>query len=252
MDVLVVDIGGTQVKMRTSSSAETRRFASAADLGPAALVEQALQRSSDWQYQAVAIGFPGQVGDNCPVAEPGNLGTGWVGFDFERAFGKPVRVVNDAVLQALGAYDAGRMLFIGLGTGVGSALVTEHVLVPLELGNLPHPAGGTIFEWLGRDALKRLGKHAWRVALSDVVPILRDALSADYVVIGGGNARRSTLCRPTRGGAAMRMRSPAASGYGRKPSSPTTVRPRRCGEWCDEISGAGDRLRRHDRVRGTG
>jgi len=190
MDVLVVDIGGTQVKMRTSAAAETRRFTSAADLGPAALVEQALQRSSDWQYQAVAIGFPGQVGDNCPVAEPGNLGTGWVGFDFERAFGKPVRVVNDAVLQALGAYDAGRMLFIGLGTGVGSALVTEHVLVPLELGNLPHPAGGTIFEWLGRDALKRLGKHAWRVALSDVVPILRDALSADYVVIGGGNAKK--------------------------------------------------------------
>jgi polyphosphate glucokinase len=143
VNVLVVDVGGTRVKMRASTSPETRRFRSAPDLGPAALVAQVLAHTADWQYDAVAIGFPGPVEANCPSGEPGNLGSGWIGFDFERALGRPVRVVNDAVLQALGAYDSGRMLFIGLGTGVGSALVTEHVLVPLELGNLPHPGGDT-------------------------------------------------------------------------------------------------------------
>jgi polyphosphate glucokinase len=130
------------------------------------------------------------VDANCPSGEPGNLGPGWIGFEFERALGKPVRVVNDAVLQALGAYDSGRMLFIGLGTGVGSALVTEHVLVPLELGNLPHPWGATLFEQLGRAGLKRLGDRKWREALVDILPMLRNAFMADYVVIGGGNAKK--------------------------------------------------------------
>jgi polyphosphate glucokinase len=189
VDVLVVDIGGTRVKLRASTSPETRRFRSAPDLGPAALVEQVLAHV-DWHYDAVAIGFPGPVDANGPSGEPGNLGTGWIGFQFERAFGKPVRVVNDALLQALGAYDSGRMLFLGLGTGVGSALVTEHVLVPLELGSLPHPRGDTLFQQLGRDGLKRLGLQAWQQAIVEVVPMLREAFLADYVVLGGGNAKK--------------------------------------------------------------
>jgi len=186
----VVDIGGTRVKMRTADNDDVRRFRSGRSLTPDGLMRRRRGMTEDGEYDAVAIGYPGRVAGNRPAAEPGNLGAGWVGFDFEYAFGRPVRVVNDAVLQALGAYDSGRMLFLGLGTGVGSALVTEHVVVPLELGDLPHPRGGSIASWLGREGLRIRGPQVWHEAVAEITPLLRDALLADYVAFGGGNARR--------------------------------------------------------------
>lgn len=189
MDVLVVDVGGSHVKMRVSGVPEPRRFESSAELTPATLVSQVCERTADWRFDVMSLGLPGAVNADGPTAEPGNLGTGWIGFDFQKAFGRPVRVVNDAVMQALGAYDGGRMLFLGLGTGVGSALITEHVVVPLELGDLPLGTAGTLFEQLGRDGLKANGKKQWRRQVNAAVTILRGAFLADYVVLGGGNAK---------------------------------------------------------------
>ena len=190
MDVLVIDIGGNRVKLGASGVSEPKRFKSGKTLTPATFVERVRELASDWRYDVIAVGYPGVVDENRPGAEPANLGLGWIGFDFEAAFGRPVRVVNDAVMQALGAYESGRMLFLGLGTGVGSALVTEHVLVPLELGCLPHPRGGTLFEHLGRAARKRDGDDAWQQNVREITPKLRKALSADYVVLGGGNGAK--------------------------------------------------------------
>jgi polyphosphate glucokinase len=190
MEVLVIDVGGSGVKLTTSNVEEKRRFKSQDDLSPRSLVEQVQGATADWSYDAIALGYPGLVLNNTPAAEPGNLGEGWIGFDFQRAFDRPTRVVNDAVMQALGAYDGGRMLFLGLGTGVGSALVTEHVLVPLELGCLPHVTGATIAQQLGRSGLERHGHAAWQRAVFDLVAMLREAFLADYVVLGGGNARK--------------------------------------------------------------
>ena len=146
MDVLVVDIGGSRVKMLATGTAEPRAFESGPELTPQALVRVVRESTTDWKYDVLSIGYPGAVDANGPRAEPGNLGEGWVRFDFSKAFGRPVRVLNDAAMQALGGYDGGRMLFLGLGTGVGSALVTEHVIVPLELGCLPYCPGETIFD----------------------------------------------------------------------------------------------------------
>ncbi len=185
----MVDVGGSGVKLATSSTRETRRFKSSPDLTPQQLVAHVLDATASWQYDAIALGYPGAVAANRPVADPGNLGPGWVGFDFEAAWGRPVRVANDAVMQALGAYEKGRMLFIGLGTGVGSALVSEHVLIPLELGSLAHPSGGTLFERLGRKA-RSADRGAWQRAVTDIVPLLKEAFLADYVVLGGGNASK--------------------------------------------------------------
>jgi polyphosphate glucokinase len=190
MEVLVIDIGGSGVKLTASNVSETRRFTSGEHLTPSEFVRRVRETTADWVYDAVAIGYPGLVLHNSPTAEPGNLGNGWVGFDYSRAFSKPVRLVNDAVMQALGAYQGGRMLFVGLGTGVGSALITEHVVVPLELGSLPHPMGATIAEQVGRSGLKRHGREVWQQAVTAVLPTLREALLADYVMLGGGNARK--------------------------------------------------------------
>ena len=190
MNVLVVDVGGSHVKLKTSVGGEPRRFESGKDLTPAALVERVLARAGDWPYDAVALGYPGAVANNRPSAEPGNLGPGWVGFDFQTAFGKPIRIVNDAVMQALGGYDGGRMLFLGLGTGLGSALVTEHVVIPLELGCLRYIDNETMFEWLGRAGLERRGEEEWARAVHDIAAMLREAFAADYIVLGGGNASR--------------------------------------------------------------
>jgi polyphosphate glucokinase len=187
MDVLVVDIGGTHIKMLASGQSEVRRFESTADLTAERVVERVRDLTRDWSYDVVSIGYPGEVDADGPIAEPGNLGPGWIGFDFARAFKKPVRVVNDAVMQALGGYDGGRMLFLGLGTGLGSALVTEHVVVPLELGSLPYCAD-TMADYLGRDGLASRGKAAWQSAVETITEALRKAFSADYVVLGGGNA----------------------------------------------------------------
>src|SRR5262245_36971879 len=154
------------------------------------MVAAAKKLSSDWSYDAVSVGYPGPVLRGRPVAEPKNLGGGWVGFDFCRAFGRPVRLVNDAAMQALGSYEGGRMLFLGLGTGLGSAMITEEFILTLELGQLPYKRGETLGEALGRQGLKRLGKTAWRRAVADVAPALMKAFLADSVVIGGGNAKK--------------------------------------------------------------
>jgi polyphosphate glucokinase len=190
VDVLVIDVGGSHVKVMASSASEPRRFDSDSDLSPERLVGRVRELTSDWRYEAVSLGIPGSVDARGPRKEPGNLGDGWVGFDFEAAFGKPVRIVNDAVMQALGGYDGGRMLFLGLGTGLGSALVSEHVVVPLELGGLPYGEGEMLWERLGRQGLETYGDTAWQHAVVVITKALRDAFSADYIMLGGGNAER--------------------------------------------------------------
>jgi polyphosphate glucokinase len=189
MDVLVIDVGGTGVKFRLSTAQEVRRFPSSRDLTPDVLVQTVKEQTADWQYGVIALGYPGPVAGGKPAAEPGNLGGGWVGYDFAAAFDRPVRIANDAVLQALGAYRTGRMLFLGLGTGVGSALVSEHVLVPLELGSLPY-RDRRLVDYLGRAAREEHGHDTWQATVTEVTPALRAALAADYVVFGGGNGRK--------------------------------------------------------------
>jgi polyphosphate glucokinase len=191
MDVLVIDIGGSHVKLCLSPQRQVqRRFTSGADLTPECLVHQVQSHTSDWRYDVISIGFPGVTGVNRADAEPGNLGNGWIGFDFERAFGRPVRLVNDAVMQALGAYDGGRMVFLGLGTGLGSTLITEHVVVPLELGDLPFRSGATMSQRLSRRGLQTNGIECWLRDVHEACGALRSAFMADYVVLGGGNAKR--------------------------------------------------------------
>lgn len=187
--ILVIDIGGTKLKVLLSGHHEPRKIATGKRFTPARMVEAVTKLTEDWQYDAISIGFPGLVGDHGPRSEPGNLGAGWVGFPFATAFGKPVRIVNDAAMQALGSYDGGKMLFLGLGTGVGSALISEKVIVPMELGGLLYHDGRTLFDVLGKKGLASAGKVAWRQAVADVVKMLLAAMVADYVVIGGGSAK---------------------------------------------------------------
>lgn len=188
--VLTVDIGGSSVKVLASGETEPRKRRSGKKLTPAKMVEIVQELAEGWDYEAVSIGYPGLVGERGPSSEPGALGDGWVGFDFSSAFGLPVRIMNDAAMQALGSYEGGRMLFLGLGAGLGSALITEEVILTLELGHLPYKRGKTLGEALGRQGLKRLGKSAWRRAVSDVAPALMKAFLADSVVLGGGNAKK--------------------------------------------------------------
>jgi polyphosphate glucokinase len=194
--ILVVDIGGTKLKILASGQTEPRRNRSGIGLTPQRMVEIVRDLAGDWHYEAVSLGYPGQVGDHGPRQEPGNLGPGWVGFDFAAAFDRPVRIINDAAMQALGSYDGGRMLFLGFGTGLGSALIAENVIVPLELGSIPEPGGSTLGDILGRRGLKASGKKRWREAISWAVPALMSATLADYVVLGGGNAKEIKVQPP--------------------------------------------------------
>jgi len=187
--ILVIDVGGTKIKILASGQSEPRKISSGPKMTPARMVEAVKELAEDWEYDVISIGCPGIVGDHGPRSEPGNLGPGWVGFDFAAAFGKPVRIMNDAAMQALGGYEGGRMLYLGLGTGIGSTLIAENVIVPLELGQLPYGDGRTLFEVLGRAGLERMGKAAWREALVGIVHSLMSAFIADYVVLGGGNAK---------------------------------------------------------------
>ena len=186
--ILVLDIGGTKLKMLASGHSEPRKATSGKRMTPARMVETVRDLAAEWEYEAVSIGYPGLVGRSGPRAEPGNLGAGWVGFDFAAAFKMPVRVINDASMQALGSYEGGRMLFLGLGTGLGSAFIADNVLVPLELGNILYnqeKLGAVV----GRAGLRRLGKEAWRKAVGDAITFLSDSFVADYVCVGGGNAK---------------------------------------------------------------
>jgi polyphosphate glucokinase len=184
-----VDVGGTKVKILATDQSEPRRRRTGPAMTPQEMVEAVKEMAADWKYEAVSIGYPGQVGEHGPRSEPGNLGPGWVGFNFAAAFDRPVRILNDASMQALGSYDGGRMLFLGLGTGLGSTLISESVIVPLELGQLSARGGGNLGDALGRAGLKRIGRKKWRRVVDRTVPALMAALLADYVVIGGGNAK---------------------------------------------------------------
>ncbi|QEL20367.1 ROK family protein [Limnoglobus roseus] len=188
MKVLVIDIGGSHVKFLATGVEESRSFDSGPELTPEDMVKRVREHTADWEYTVVSLGYPGVVGPEGPEAEPGNLGDGWVGFDYEKAFGKPVRVVNDAVLQALGGYQEGRMLFLGLGTGLGSALVTERVVIPLELGSLPYARGESLADRLGKAGLQQHGEDNWRASLTAVTGELMKAFQVDEILLGGGNA----------------------------------------------------------------
>jgi polyphosphate glucokinase len=188
--VLVIDVGGSHVKALVSTPGfEHRRFVSGPTLRPHEVVDGVADVTLDWPYDRVSIGIPAPVHTNRVVNEPANLGRGWVGFDFEEAFGKPTKVINDAAMQALGSYEGGKMLFLGLGTGLGSAMVVEQVVVPMELAHLPFRKQ-TFEDYVGQRGRDRLGKQKWNRAVHETIERLSAALEADYVVLGGGNAKR--------------------------------------------------------------
>ena len=190
MNILSIDVGGTHVKALVSDQGEPRKFESRPSLTPAEMVDEVKPLTADWSYGAVSVGYPGLVVHGRIAAEPSNLGRGWVGFDFSKAFRRPVRIVNDAAMQALGSYEGGRMLFLGLGTGLGSAMIVDGQLEPMELAHLPYRKGMTYEQYVGAAGLKRLGKQKWRKHVWAVVETLRTALEPDDVVVGGGNARK--------------------------------------------------------------
>ena len=188
MNILVVDVGGTHVKVRATNHKALMEFSSGPKMTARKMVAEVRKVTAGLQYDAVTIGYPGPVLHGKIVADPHNLGPGWVGFKFSKAFDCPVKIVNDAAMQALGSYKGKRMLFLGLGTGLGSAMIIDGVLASMELAHLPYKKGRTYEDYVGLSGLKRLGKKRWRKSVRDVVRQLKIALEADYVVLGGGNA----------------------------------------------------------------
>ena len=189
MNVLVIDIGGNNVKILASGQTESRKFPSGPTLTPKQMVAGVKKLAGDWKYDAVSIGYPGPVIRNRPLAEPHNLGRGWMGYDFKAAFKRPVKVVNDAAMQALGSYKRGKMLFLGLGTGLGSTMIVDGIIEPMELAHLPYKKG-TYEDYVGERSLEKRGKKKWRGHVADVVGRLIAALEPDDVVLGGGNVRK--------------------------------------------------------------
>ena len=188
--ILVVDVGGTHIKILAAGRRMPAKIRSGPRMTGREMVRRVRAATEGWRYSVVSIGYPGPVLHGKPVSEPRNLGGGWVGVNFAKLFGCPVRIINDAAMQALGSYRRGRMLFLGLGTGLGSALIVEGALEPMELGHLPYKHGRTYEQEVGAAALKRLGKKKWRRNVADVVSRLQAALEAEDVVIGGGNAKK--------------------------------------------------------------
>ena len=188
--VLVVDVGGTNVKLLATGQREARKFPSGPAMTPEAMVRVAKKTAKDWDYDVVSIGYPGPVVHGRPLREPHNLAPGWVKFDFQRAFGRPVKIVNDAAMQALGSYKGGRMLFLGLGTGLGSAMIVDGLLEPMELAHLPYKNGRTYEDYVGIRGLKRLGTKKWQQHVDKVVRQLSHALMVEDVVLGGGNVKK--------------------------------------------------------------
>jgi polyphosphate glucokinase len=189
MNVLVVDVGGNNVKILATGQNESRKFPSGPTLTPKQMVAGVKKLAGDWRYDAVSIGYPGMVVRNRLLAEPHNLGRGWMGFDFEAAFKRPVKVVNDAVMQALGSYKRGKMLFLGLGTGLGSTMIVDGMIEPMELAHLSYKKG-TYEDYVGERSLEKRGKKKWRRHVADVVKRLIAALEPDDVVLGGGNVKK--------------------------------------------------------------
>jgi polyphosphate glucokinase len=187
--VLAIDVGGSHVKALRSGETERRRFESGPALTARQMVEGVTALTGDWSYDVVSVGVPALVHAGRVVAEPVNLGDGWVGFDFEQAFGRPTKVINDAAMQALGSYEGGKMLYLGLGTGLGSALVDDGKVEPMELGHLPFRKA-TYEDYVGERGRERLGKKKWKSAVREAIAQLAAALEPDYVVLGGGNAKR--------------------------------------------------------------
>jgi polyphosphate glucokinase len=231
MKVLVIDIGGNSVKILVTGEIEPRKFPSGPTLTPRKMVSDVLKLTEDWKYDAVSIGYPGRVRENRPIAEPYNLGRGWVKFDYARAFGRPVKMMNDAAMQALGSYKSGTMMFLGLGTGLGTALVVDGMVVPMELGHLTYKQG-TFEDYLGLKGLEKLGIKKWRSLVREVVSRFIPALELDDVVIGGGNVNKLDKLPPGcragdnalafRGGFLLWEKS-----AGRKPNTGTPLRLQR-------------------------
>ncbi len=189
-NILVIDVGGTNLKFIDSRHTLPVKIPSGLAMSAERMVEDVQNATKGWDYAGISIGYPGPVRRGKLLAEPHNLAPGWVGFDFEKAFGHPVRILNDAAMQALGSYEGGRMMFLGLGTGLGSALIIDGVLQPMELAHLPYRKGLTFEDYVGARGLERMGKHKWRRHVLRVIEILRAALEADYVILGGGNSRQ--------------------------------------------------------------
>jgi len=189
MNVLVIDIGGTHVKVLATGQDAHRAFDSGPALTPKRMVAELRKLVADWKYDVISVGYPGMVLQGRPVSEPWNLGKGWVGFNFEAAFKRPVKVVNDAAMQALGSYKRGKTLFLGLGTGLGSALIVDGIIEPMELGHLPYKKA-TFEDYVGVRGLEKYGKKTWRRYVADVVKRLVAAIEPDEVVLGGGNVKK--------------------------------------------------------------
>jgi polyphosphate glucokinase len=188
--ILVIDVGGMHVKLRIDARGPIRKFVSGPKMSPASMMPRILKLTRKLSFDAVSIGYPGLVFRGRIVTEPHNLGKGWVGFDFEKAFGKPVKVINDAAMQAIGSYRGGRMLFLGLGTGLGATLIIDGVVEPTEVGHMPYKRGRSFEDYVGERGRKRLGTRKWRKKVKAVIEQLKLAFEADYVVLGGGNAAR--------------------------------------------------------------
>ncbi len=189
MNVLVIDVGGTNVKLYATGHAERRQFSSGRTLTPKRMVSQVKEMTRDWQYDVVSIGYPSRVTNGKPAREPRNLGRGWIGFNFQRALGRPSRAMNDAAMQALGSYEGGVMLFVGLGTGLGSAIVARQLVLPMEIGHLSY-RDSTYEDYLGARGLEKYGERQWRRHVAFGIARLISALHVDHVVLGGGNARK--------------------------------------------------------------
>lgn len=189
LKILAIDIGGTHLKVKCNTGDEVRQVPSGRKMTADRMVTSVKKMTRDWEYNMISMGFPGPVIHGKILREPYNLGAGWVKCDFEKAFGKPIKIINDSAMQAVGSYEGGRMLLLDLGTGLGTAMIVNGVVQPLEMGHLPYKKGRTYEEYVGLRGLKRLGKKRWRKAVAKVAEKLATALEPDYVVLGGGNAK---------------------------------------------------------------
>ncbi len=190
MKVLVVDIGGSHIKLLASGHRKPIEIDSGKHITPGRMVREVLRAARDWQYDVASLGYPGVVRNGRPIEDAPNLGRGWVRFDFQKAFGRPVKIMNDAAMQALGSYRGKRMLFLGLGTGLGSTLILDGIVHTMELGDLPYREGRTYGEFLGKPGRRRLGTARWVWHVTQVIRIFKEAIQPDYIVLGGGQADR--------------------------------------------------------------
>ena len=189
MQILVIDVGGTHIKVSMTGYEGRIEIPSGPKMTALKMVEAVRKETDGWLYDVITIGYPGTVINGHIIEEPHNLGHGWVGFKFKKAFGRPVKIINDAAMQALGSYEGKRMLFLGLGTGLGSAMIIDGILEPMELAHLPYKKGRTYEDYIGLAGLERFGKKEWRRNIEDILMLFKTALEVDYVVLGGGNAR---------------------------------------------------------------